>query len=70
VQAGRLLAALDVTDPDPLPAAHPLLAAPGVLYTPHVAGATRATLPNVYGFVGAQVRRHAAGEPLQNVITP
>lgn len=70
LQAGRLLAALDVADPDPLPADHPLLDAPGLLYMPHVAGATRATLPNVYGFVGAQVRRHAAGEPLVNVITP
>ena len=70
LRAGRLLAALDVADPDPLPADHPLLGAPGVLYTPHVAGATRATLPNVYGFVGEQVRRHAAGEPLVNVITP
>jgi phosphoglycerate dehydrogenase-like enzyme len=70
LHAGRLLAALDVTDPDPLPPDHPLLEAPGLLYTPHVAGATRATLPGVYGFVGAQVRRHAAGEPLENVITP
>jgi phosphoglycerate dehydrogenase-like enzyme len=68
LRAGRLLAALDVTDPDPLAAGHPLLGAPGLLYTPHVAGATHATLPNVYAFVGAQVRRHAAGEPLQNVV--
>ena len=36
--AGRLRAALDVTDPEPLPAGHPLWSAPGLLLTPHVGG--------------------------------
>lgn len=67
VRVGRLRAALDVAEPDPLPAGHPLRTAPGVLYTPHIAGATRMTLPRVYGFVGRQLRRLAAGEPLENV---
>jgi phosphoglycerate dehydrogenase-like enzyme len=38
--SGRLRAALDVTDPEPLPAGHPLWSAPGLLLTPHVAGST------------------------------
>jgi glyoxylate reductase len=36
-------AALDVTDPEPLPAGHPLLAAPGALVVPHIGSATRRT---------------------------
>jgi len=63
--AGRLRAAIDVADPDPLPAGHPLLSERRLLYTPHVAGVTRRTLPNAYRFVGDQIRRLAAGEPLQ-----
>ena len=39
--AGRLRAALDVTDPEPLPPGHPLWSAPGLLLTPHVGGASR-----------------------------
>ena len=39
--AGRLQAALDVTDPEPLPDGHPLWHSPGVLITPHVGGATQ-----------------------------
>jgi phosphoglycerate dehydrogenase-like enzyme len=70
LRSGRLLAALDAADPDPLPAGHPLLAEPGLLYTPHVAGATRMTNQRVYGFVGAQIRRHIAGQPLANVVVP
>ena len=37
--SGRLAAMLDVTEPDPLPAGHPLLGLPNVFVTPHVAGA-------------------------------
>jgi len=66
--AGRLRAALDVADPDPLPAGHPLLSHPALLYTPHVAGETERMLANAYRFVGAQIRRLAAGEPLEAVV--
>jgi len=40
LQAGRLQAVLDVTDPEPLPEDHPLWSAPGCIVSPHVAGAT------------------------------
>ncbi|WP_262281507.1 2-hydroxyacid dehydrogenase [Micromonospora sp. MA102] len=64
--SGRLRAALDVTDPEPLPAEHPLWELPNVLLTPHVAGSVRGLLPRAYRLVGEQVRRFAAGEPLTN----
>ncbi|NES28612.1 phosphoglycerate dehydrogenase [Micromonospora terminaliae] len=64
--SGRLRAALDVTDPEPLPADHPLWELPNVLLTPHVAGSVRGLLPRAYRLVGEQVRRFAAGQPLAN----
>ncbi|TDB69601.1 2-hydroxyacid dehydrogenase [Micromonospora sp. KC721] len=63
---GRLRAALDVTDPEPLPAGHPLWELPNVLLTPHVAGSVRGLLPRAYRLVGEQLRRFVAGEPLRN----
>ena len=65
--ARRVRAALDVTDPEPLPAGHALWRAPGVLITPHVAGASKRWRERAYVFVGDQLRRYAAGEPLLNV---
>jgi phosphoglycerate dehydrogenase-like enzyme len=70
LQSGRLRAALDVTDPEPLPAGHPLWSAPGLLLTPHVAGATAQTIPRAMVIVRDQLARYAAGEPLRNVIGP
>lgn len=67
--SGRLRAALDVTDPEPLPAGHPLWSAPGLLLTPHVAGSVHAFPRRAYALVREQARRWAAGEPLQNVVT-
>ena len=69
-QTGRLRAALDVTDPEPLPADHPLWGCPGVLITPHVAGGAAAFYPLAARFVGQQVRRFLTGEPLRNVVVP
>jgi phosphoglycerate dehydrogenase-like enzyme len=69
VTSGRLRAALDVTDPEPLPPGHPLWSAPGVLVSPHVGGNTTAFLPRAARLVEAQLRRWAAGEPLAHVIT-
>jgi phosphoglycerate dehydrogenase-like enzyme len=66
--AGRVHAALDVTDPEPLPADHPLWRAPNVLITPHVGGDTSAFEPRARRLVQEQLRRHSRGEPLENVI--
>jgi phosphoglycerate dehydrogenase-like enzyme len=66
--SGRLRAALDVTDPEPLPDGHPLWSAPGLLLTPHIAGAIRDSRDRSYSVVTAQLARLAAGAPLLNVI--
>ncbi|MFY1684717.1 2-hydroxyacid dehydrogenase [Micromonospora sp. WMMD730] len=66
--SGRLRAALDVTDPEPLPADHPLWELPNVLLTPHVAGSVRGLLPRAYRLVGEQVRRFVAGSSLVNTV--
>jgi phosphoglycerate dehydrogenase-like enzyme len=67
--ARRLRAALDVTDPEPLTEGHPLWSAPGLLLTPHVAGAVPATGARAQAAVLAQLRRVLAGEPLTDVVT-
>ena len=59
-----------MTDPEPLPAGHPLWGCPGVLITPHVAGGAAAFYPLAARFVGQQVRRFVTGEPLRNVVLP
>jgi len=67
--SGRLRAALDVTDPEPLPAGHPLWAAPGlVLLTPHVAGSVPGLLPRAFALVRRQLERWLAGKPLENLV--
>jgi phosphoglycerate dehydrogenase-like enzyme len=66
---GRLSAALDVTDPEPLPPDHPLWRAPNVLITPHVGGNTTAFRPRATRLLTAQLRRFVSGQPLANVIT-
>jgi D-isomer specific 2-hydroxyacid dehydrogenase, NAD binding domain len=66
--AGRLRAALDVTDPEPLPPGHPLWSAPGLLLTPHVAGLSTQTIPRAQAIVRDQLARYTAGEPLRNVV--
>ncbi|MFB6780584.1 2-hydroxyacid dehydrogenase [Streptomyces sp. NPDC056352] len=68
LESGRLRAALDVTDPEPLPAGHPLWHAPNVLITPHVGGSTSAFLPRAKRLLAGQLTRFAAGEPVQNVV--
>ncbi len=68
VLSGRLRAALDVTDPEPLPADHPLWDAEGLLLTPHVGGAVPGFPRRAYALVGEQIRRWVAGEPLVNVV--
>jgi len=65
-EKGRVRAALDVVDPEPLPPGHPLWSAPGVFVTPHVAGGSATFGPRARRFVNDQLRRWAAGEPLAN----
>ncbi|WP_395292340.1 2-hydroxyacid dehydrogenase [Kitasatospora hibisci] len=69
LRGGRLSAALDVTDPEPLPPAHPLWTAPNTLITPHTAATTSAFRPRALALVRAQVSRYAAGEALVNVVS-
>ena len=68
LNAGRLRAALDVTDPEPLPSGHPLWSAPGLLLTPHVAGLSTQAVPRARAIARDQLARYAAGEPLHNVV--
>ena len=65
---GRIAAAIDVVDPEPLPADHPLWDAPNLLISPHVGGASSAMWPRAYRLVRDQLHRFAAGEPLANVM--
>ncbi|MBT2392892.1 2-hydroxyacid dehydrogenase [Streptomyces sp. ISL-1] len=68
VESGRITAALDVTDPEPLPPGHPLWHAPGVLISPHVGGSTSAFMPRAKRLLAEQLTRFAAGEPVHNVV--
>ena len=68
VETGRITAALDVTDPEPLPREHPLWRAPGVLISPHVGGPTSAFLPRAKRLLVDQLTRFVNREPLRNVI--
>jgi phosphoglycerate dehydrogenase-like enzyme len=68
--AGRLRAALDVTDPEPLPDGHPLFSAPNVFLTPHVAGAVPGFLARSAQFLRDQISAYRDGRPLANVVGP
>ncbi|MBN9192365.1 MAG: 2-hydroxyacid dehydrogenase [Microbacterium sp.] len=65
---GRIRAALDVTEPEPLPADHPLWSLPGVLIAPHVGGASSAMRPRIARLVRTQAERMLRGEPPLNVV--
>ncbi len=69
VGTGRLSAAVDVVDPEPLPADSELWDLPNLLISPHVGGATSAMWPRAYRLVREQLARFAAGEPLHNQMT-
>ncbi|MCL3860494.1 NAD(P)-dependent oxidoreductase [Actinotalea sp. K2] len=66
--SGRLRAALDVTDPEPLPPEHPLWRAPHLVLTPHVGGLTDATTPRLAALVRRQVEALVAGDEPLNVV--
>lgn len=66
--AGRLRAALDVTDPEPLPSDHPLWHAPNLLITAHQGGNSDATYPRVAALVARQLENLLAGREPENVV--
>ena len=65
---GRLRAALDVTEPEPLPEGHPLWSAPNLLLTPHLAGTVPATRSRVEAAVLDQLARVLSDEPLTGLV--
>ncbi|HEV7421814.1 MAG TPA: 2-hydroxyacid dehydrogenase [Mycobacterium sp.] len=66
--SGRLRAALDVTDPEPLPAGHPLWSAPGLLLTPHVAGSTAGAWERAWAVALRQIEVYAGGGQPPNLV--
>jgi phosphoglycerate dehydrogenase-like enzyme len=69
LEAGRVRAALDVVDPEPLPADSTLWDAPGLLISPHVGGSSSAMWPRAYRLVRHQLHRIAAGREPVNMMT-
>ena len=67
---GRIRAALDVTDPEPLPPGHPLLTSPHVLVVPHVGGNSTAMQPRIAALVRAQLQCLLRGDPPAHVVLP
>lgn len=68
LNSGRITAGLDVTDPEPLPAGHPLWSAKNVIITPHVGGDSQAFIPRGRKLVEEQLARYAAGQPLLHIV--
>ena len=68
LNSGRITAAVDVTDPEPLPSDHPLWQAKGVLISPHVGGNTTAFEKRARKLIESQLNLLAEGKPLNNVI--
>jgi phosphoglycerate dehydrogenase-like enzyme len=68
LHAGQIRAALDVTDPEPLPENHPLWSCPNLLLTPHVAGSSPQFAPRSLKTAADELRRYIVGEPLRNVV--
>jgi phosphoglycerate dehydrogenase-like enzyme len=68
LQAGRIRAALDVTDPEPLPEVHPLWSCPNLLLTPHVAASSPQFAPNALRTAAEELLRYMRGEPMRNVV--
>ena len=68
LQSGKIRAALDVTDPEPLPIGHPLWKCPNLLITPHVGGSSPEFARRALKVAADELRRYMAGEPLLNVV--
>ncbi|MET0512664.1 MAG: D-glycerate dehydrogenase [Thermoleophilaceae bacterium] len=71
LHSGEIMgAALDVTDPEPLPGDHPLMDAPGVMVVPHIASATHATRERMAEMAVDNLLAGLAGEPMPNQVSP
>lgn len=68
LNSGKIRAALDVTDPEPLPEGHPLWKCPNLLITPHVGGSSPEFARRALKVAELELRRYMAGEPLLNVV--
>jgi phosphoglycerate dehydrogenase-like enzyme len=68
LNSGRIFAALDVTDPEPLPAGHPLWSAKNLLLVPHVGGNSDAFEPRGRTLIESQLKLLAAGSALEHVV--
>ncbi|MEY3890362.1 MAG: hypothetical protein RLY62_544 [Actinomycetota bacterium] len=68
LNSGRITAALDVTDPEPLPSDHPLWQAKGVLISPHVGGNTSAFEKRAKKLIESQLQLLSEGKSLNNII--
>jgi len=68
LRSGRIRAAIDVTDPEPLPEGHPLWSCPNLLVTPHIAGSSPQFAPRALHTAAGELRRYMNGEPLHNVV--
>ncbi len=68
LRSGKIRAALDVTDPEPLPEGHPLWSCPNLLITPHVGASTPQFTPRSLYTAAEELRRYMKGEPLKNVV--
>ena len=68
LQQGKIRAAIDVTDPEPLPDGHPLWSCPNLLITPHIAGSSKEFSRRALHTAANELRRYMNGEPLHNVV--
>ena len=68
LNAGRIRAAIDVTDPEPLPEGHPLWNCPNLMITPHVGGSSKEFSPRALRTAAGELRRYRSGAPLENVV--
>jgi len=69
LQSGRIMACLDVTDPEPLPEDSPLYSLPNCILTPHVAGSLNDECLRLGNQALEEIRRLIAGEPFDNEVT-
>jgi phosphoglycerate dehydrogenase-like enzyme len=68
LNTGAIRAAIDVTDPEPLPEGHPLWKCPNLYITPHIGGSSPRFMRRALKVVAAELERYINGEPLENVV--